>query len=100
MTCVCYCDFVLPDPHWRGLERGNVQWYSLSGRSEVWHVVFNLLYSAYTIWKLYPSLLFFKLEISKYLCRNKESVIICACCMHILKLRKHLQFKKHILQAP
>lgn len=52
---VCCCGCVFSDPHRRGLEWGDVQRYSLSRRSEVWHVVLHLLYSADTIWKLYPS---------------------------------------------
>lgn len=38
----------------RGLERGDVQWDSLTGRGPVWHVVINLLHSTDPVWKLYP----------------------------------------------
>lgn len=55
---VCLCVFVrafFSDTHWRGLEWGDVQRHSLTRRGEVWHVVLHLLYSSYTVWKLYPS---------------------------------------------
>lgn len=52
---VCCCGCVFTDPYRRGLERGDVQRYSLPRWSKVWHVVFCLLYSSHPFWKLYPS---------------------------------------------
>lgn len=46
---------LLSDPYGRGLEWGDVQWDSLARRSEVWHVVLNILHRAHAVWKLYSS---------------------------------------------
>lgn len=66
VMCVCDCVCVSSDLDRGGLERGDVQRYSFSRRSEVWHVVLHLLYSAHSVRKLYLS--FFQWVIDALIC--------------------------------
>lgn len=42
------------DPDRRGLERGDVRWHPVSGRSQQGHGLLRLLHRAHTFWQLYP----------------------------------------------